>query len=218
MAIQTDVFMIESMLLDDELENDIEGKLLTEMLRLGGKNPLYFYVRTKRELKEILRLFEKSEYRYLHLSCHGDPRAIDTTLDSITFEELGGILKPYLCRKRLFMSSCATVNGRLARAVMKGSGCLSVSGPIKDVDVDVAAIFWASFYHLLFRKDEKPTRDQDIRDILGRVTKLFGVSTRYYGIDSSTSKGYRFKTFRVCENENMDDSMTSQSSTEKGSS
>ena len=59
MASKPEVFIVESVDLDDEVEDRLEGKMLTEMLRLGGKKPLYFYVRRKRELKEVLSTVHK---------------------------------------------------------------------------------------------------------------------------------------------------------------
>lgn len=195
MAGKPEVFIVESVDLDDEVEDRFEGKMLTEMLRLGGKKPLYFYVRTKRELKEALRLFEKSDYRYLHLSCHGNDESICTTLDQVSFPELGALLNPYLEERRLFMSSCETVNDQLARAVMQGSGCFSVSGPTEEVDFDKAAILWASFYHLAFKDNEKRWKGKVVRNNLKRLARLFGVSVAYCGRDSSLSEGYYFELF-----------------------
>ena len=72
-----------------------EGKLISKMLALGGKECRYFYVRTKRELSEVLKLFSKSGYRYLHLSCHGsdDKQTLHTTLDAIPFNVTAGNLR-----------------------------------------------------------------------------------------------------------------------------
>lgn len=178
MVEKPEVFIVESLCLDDEVEDRFEGKILTEMLRLGGKKPLYFYVRTKKELKEVLRLFEKSEYRYLHLSCHGNNESMFTTLDEIRFAELGVLLNPYLEERRLFISSCEVVNENLAEAVMP-SGCLSIIGPRDEVWFNAAAIFWASFYHLAFSVNEKRMKRREIRPILRRLAKLFDVPIAY---------------------------------------
>lgn len=93
---KSDVFIIESLSFDDESESLHEGKLLSNILELNGKNPIYYYIRTKRECDEVLSIFEDSEYRYLHLSCHGSSNSMETTLDSISFKELGSILAPCL--------------------------------------------------------------------------------------------------------------------------
>ena len=110
-----EVFIVESLKWEDEEDNRFEGKILMEMLTLGEKKPLYYYVRTKRELVKVLGMFKRSNYRYLHLSCHGNSKSIATTLDNIEFEDLGKLLNRFLKGRRVFMSSCETVNDRASK-------------------------------------------------------------------------------------------------------
>jgi hypothetical protein len=42
------VFIIESLKFDDERDDTFEGRLLSEILHLGGKTSEYFYIRTRR--------------------------------------------------------------------------------------------------------------------------------------------------------------------------
>lgn len=76
------------------------------MLRLSGLEPEYMYLRTRRELEKAVALFEKSRFRYLHISCHGNRHGIALTLDNLSFDELGEILAPALKGRRVFFSSC----------------------------------------------------------------------------------------------------------------
>lgn len=66
------VFIIESLSLHDERNERFEGRILKQILRLGGKESRYYYIRTRRELEKIVILFGKSGFRYLHISCHGN--------------------------------------------------------------------------------------------------------------------------------------------------
>ena len=183
-----DVFIIESLKFKDERKQRFEGRVLDRILRLCGKNPIYYYVRTKRELKVVLNKFEESEYRYLHLSCHGDDESIATTLDNdIGFEELGGMLNPYLDGRRLFISSCDVVNDQLADVVME-SGCLSIIGPSEDVFFAEATVFWASFYYLAFLSDTQGMAPTDLDEIVSNLETTFGTDVAYYG---KTRKGFR---------------------------
>jgi hypothetical protein len=100
-----EVFIIESLGFDDEREDRFEGQIIKKILALSGKSCDYYYIRTKRELARILKLFTKSGYRYLHLSCHGSPRGMATTLDSIRFPELAGLIGPHLEGRRLFVGT-----------------------------------------------------------------------------------------------------------------
>ena len=66
------VFIIESLKPEDEKAGNFEGRVLSQILHLGDKESEYHYVRNKRKLNAVLRRFGKSDYRYLHLSCHGN--------------------------------------------------------------------------------------------------------------------------------------------------
>ena len=127
---KANVFIIESLDFDDEQDNQYLGRLLSQILHLGGKESAYRYVQTEDELEKALRLFGASRYRYLHLSCHGSKKSISTTLDDIPFPKLGKLLKPYLRKKRLFISACSAVNEDLAKAGIPSSRCTSIMGPV----------------------------------------------------------------------------------------
>lgn len=188
-----DVFIIESLTFDDEKDKRFEGKFLSQILHLSGKKPMYYYIRTKKELQKVLELFEQSTYRYLHLSCHGSKTSIYTTLDRIPFRKLGQLIRPYLRKKRLFISACSAVNSRLARNVIPSSGCISVIGPVIDIEFRDAAIIYASFYHLMFKKSPSKMTRGDVMSILQKVADTFEISLNYFSI----SKRYGFKGDRV---------------------
>lgn len=143
-----EVFIVESLGFDDEYHNRFEGKIITNILDLNGKSSKYYYIRTERELVEIAQIFYESNYRYLHLSCHGSSKSMATTLDEIPFNRLGEILGPYIRKRRLFVSACEMVNTDLARAIIPRSNCYSIIGPSVDVTFSDSAILWASFLSL----------------------------------------------------------------------
>ena len=195
MATKPEVFVVESLKFKDERKNRLEGQILERTLKISEKKPQYYYLRTKPELKNVLKRFGKSKYRYLHLSCHGNDESIRTTLDRIEFEELGKLLRPHLRGRRLFLSSCEVANERLADAVMPKSGCISIIGPTEEVEFDRAAVMWASFYYLAFEENNRRMNRDVIRPILNDVARLFDARIAYYGKHSGTSGGYRRETF-----------------------
>ena len=83
------VFIIESLTFEDEKNERFEGKFLSHILKLGGIETKYFYIRTKKEFKEVLNNFYDSKFRYLHISCHGDRKSLSLTLDDISHRESG---------------------------------------------------------------------------------------------------------------------------------
>lgn len=183
------VFILESLKFSDEKQNLFEGKIISDILALNGKQSMYYYIRTKRELDEIATVFAKSKYRYLHLSCHGSSRTMATTLDKISFAELAQTLRPVLHDRRLFISACEMVNKSLAKAIMPDSGCYSIIGPTKAVAFSDAAILWASFYHLMFNRNFDAMKREEIMRCCGLISNLFGVPLNYFGKD--TKAGFK---------------------------
>lgn len=188
-----DVFIIESLGFDDERDELYEGKILSNILELNGKNPIYYYIRTKREFEEVLDFFEDSRYRYLHLSCHGSKNSMETTLDSITFTELEEILKPCLSYRRLFLSACSMVNKSLAKSILADSKCHSIIGPYAPVRFSDSAIFWASFYHLMFAENDNSMVLKDIRSSIKKLTNLYEVPINYYSASTKLKQGFSYR-------------------------
>ena len=148
-----EVFIMESLTLNDERRQRFEGRIISEILALSGKKCEYYYIRTRRELAKMLKQFSLLNYRYLHLSCHGDDSSMATTFDEIPFSNLGPLIKPHLRKRRLFVSACSMTNRRLADCIMPGSGCYSILGPDQDIRFSDAAVLWAAFYHVMFSAD-----------------------------------------------------------------
>jgi len=189
------VFIIESVGADDEEEGrKKEGRILTDILSLSGKDTKYVYIRTAKELRFVLEQFGKSDLRYLHLSCHGSKNALFTTLDTISFEHFGQLARPYLKGRRIFLSTCEATNERLAKQVIPKSGCYSVIGPAGSIEFGDAAIMWASFYHLMFKTNPNAMKRKVIKEILPRICTTFGVSMRYFA-SSNVSPFYTKKVF-----------------------
>ena len=128
-----EVFIVESLRFHDEEKGYYEGQIISDILRLNKKQSKYYYIRTKKELRAFLDKFRDSNYRYLHLSCHANRGEMATTLDSIPFSELASLLKPYLNKRRLFVSACEMVNINLANLLLPGSGCFSLMGPATQI-------------------------------------------------------------------------------------
>jgi len=168
-----EVFIVESLNRSDEDADRFEGRRISQMLSLSKKECKYVYIRTKQELREVMVEFRDSEFRYLHLSCHGNERALYTTYNPLPFEELGTIMNGFLAQRRLFVSACAATNKRLARTLLMDTNCLSVMGPSSNIAFGDAAMFWASFYHLMFKEDKTRMTAARIRSKTEPLAKLF---------------------------------------------
>ncbi len=76
---QYGVFIIESMDLKNEREGKLPGYALKTILDLSDIPNDYYYIRTKAELKRIIKEFKKSDFFFLHISCHGDEKGLEFT-------------------------------------------------------------------------------------------------------------------------------------------
>ncbi len=173
------VFIIESLEFDDETAGRLEGDVLTQILRLSGKDAEYRYIRTKKELEAVVGQFAESGMRYLHFSCHGNDGALFTTLDEVPFRELRRMLQPHLKGRRVFVSACEAVNPALAEALLPDTGCYSIIGPAGDVGFGDAAVMWAAFYHLMFKQNASAMKGADIRAVLKALVNTFHVPMTY---------------------------------------
>jgi hypothetical protein len=185
------VFIIESLEFEDEEKNLFEGQIISSILKLSKIESKYYYVRTKKEFEKVIGLFYDSNYRYLHISCHGGEKknSIWTTIDEISFEELGNILEPNLYKKRLFLSACSVVNKKLAEQIIPKTQCYSIIGPKNDIAFRDAAIMWASFYHLMFKKNSKKMLREGLIENMQKVVNTFDEPLNYFSI--SKSQGFK---------------------------
>jgi len=170
-----EVFIIESLELGDEREARREGEVLAAVLRMCGKQPLYYYIRTKAELELMAKLFYVSNYRYLHISCHGGKSSLSTTLDGVDYEEFATIFAGRLKNRRLFVSACSAGNSRFAKLVRsQNKGIISVAAPAKDIQFDHAVAFWSSFYVKTFSTNARAMNSDRMAGVLRPLAHLFG--------------------------------------------
>lgn len=188
------VFIIESLDFSDEKEERYEGKFLSKILHLGGIPSEYYYIRTQIELEKVLEIFEKTEYRYLHLSCHGSEKSIETTIDSISFTEFADIITPYLDYKRLFVSACSAAKKELASEIFPYCKCYSIIGFDKEIYFNDAAITWASFYHLILKNDKM--KFDNISPTIKKLSELFEVPINFFQASKSRKDKFQLKQFR----------------------
>ena len=169
-----EVFIIESLNIDDENKDLFEGKVLSQTLRMCGKKPIYYYCRTKEELQLLLLMFRESGYRYLHLSCHGGPLSLETTLDSINYTELSEMMTGLLKNRRLFVSACEAGNELFSTSISsRNKGMYSIAAPSVNIRFDYAVAFWSAFYVRIFSLGETAMRRKGIRLEVQKLVKFF---------------------------------------------
>ena len=188
-----EVFIIESLYKEDLEEGRLEGDLISKILRMGGRRPEYYFVKSREQLVARIEQFATSQYRYLHLSCHGSANSFHFYFGSMNFEEFTALVRNKLANRRIFVSACETVNEYLANLLIPSSKCYSLIGPYELIDLDDAAIIWASYYYLAFKGDRTAMNRKLILKTLSSLTKLYRINLNYYSI--SKRKGIKLKHF-----------------------
>jgi len=181
------VFIIESMDIKNEVAGKLDGWTLKTILDLCDIENQYYYIRTKKELENIIEIFDESEYAFLHIACHGSEKSLALTYDDIEFEELEQIIGECLYRRRLFLSACKAARFELAEHFIPKHHCFSVIGTPNDIDYDKAAIFWSSFYYLMHELDKIQMPQILLMPILENVSTLFKLKLNYFSIIATNS-------------------------------
>lgn len=191
------VFILESLDFDDEENSRYEGDIIYQILKMSSVKCEYHYFRTKQEFVHFIQKFKESNFRYLHLSCHASREGIMTTLDDlILIDELSMLLESVLDKRRLFLSACSLANDNLANQIFNNTECYSIIGADEKISMNDSAIFWASFYHLMFNREKSYIKHEEIKDILYRLRQSFEIPLRYYRVSSKTKQGWRKVTLK----------------------
>lgn len=203
MASKPEVFIIETLDPKSERKERFEGRIISSILSLSCKTCEYYYVRTEKELQHVLRIFTRSGFRYLHLSCHGSRTRMHMTLDVIPFARLAELLRPRLHNRRLFLSACDLTNYHLANRIFPAStpGCTSMLGPTRSVGFAQGAIFWSSLYHVMFAEDATTMKHGVLRAKAQALANIYDLQLNYFGRNPANEHGYEFHQIAPNENE-----------------
>jgi hypothetical protein len=173
------VCIVESL---DFLQEDThrEGEIIARTLRLSNKIAHYTYLRSRQEFEAFASEFGRSKHRYLHISCHGNSKAFYTTIDEILAKEFASLLAPHVGARRVFLSACQAAQSKFAVSLLSSSQCWSVLAPVDDIRFDDAAIFWSSFYHIMFKKNPDSMNRGRIELTVRKCANLVGTQFRLF--------------------------------------
>ncbi len=176
-----ETFILESLGHEDEKEARFDGKILYEVLKLHGKNPLYYYFRTQRELIEFAKIYSESGYRYLHLSCHGGEDIVQYTFGNSNYKDFAGIFEKKLHNRRLFVSGCSLGNMYFAYEVFETNGGMySITAPTKKVYFHQSVSFWSAFYYMMYAWDDTMMKKKRLNQVLTQLTTIFEMPLAHY--------------------------------------
>lgn len=206
MSNKTGVFVIESRKIKEEAKGKKQGLILTEIMALLGMKSEYRYIRTQKELGEMIRQYYKSNFRYLHFSMHGvsnkkdkpvskfslslDQVSYDTFCKSIIENNTGKNEK-----RRLFISACNVLDDITTQFEYRNNSFISIVSPSAKIRTSIAPLVWATFYHDMFTIEKKSMANSDIRENLDRICDLFNVKFNGYFRKGNDSNQYEIYSF-----------------------
>ena len=185
------VFIVESL----RGGNYFDGENLSEILELSKIRNTYREVLDKDDFIKAIDEFKKSNLRYLHISCHSDMDGIEINGEEITNSELVIIFKNKINKRRIFLSACKGGNRNMATAIAKCGGQSLIGTPI-NLYFDKAALFWPSFYHVIYGVDENKMNKRLLSTVLKRCVDLFEIPINYYHRINNEPKYLRRYKFR----------------------
>lgn len=168
-----------------------DGKLLSEILNLSKIPSQYYWVNSKEELIQSLKNFNKSNYRYLHISCHADETGFEIQKNEISNNDFQIITKDVVRNKRVFLSTCKGGNKDLASKLIINNKTLSLIGVPNELKFVKSVLFWPSFYHLINELDKRKMGRIHIIDVLKKCCTLFNIPINYYSRINNDTKFIR---------------------------
>jgi len=170
------VFIIECLRPGDAAD----AKVMHQILEMSNIIALYHTSNTILEFEQQVSDFKKSNFRYLHLSCHADAAGLEIEGQDYSNQRLADLLKDGMDNKRLFMSACQGANRNLAKKIINGCNAASLIGTPVKLYFDKSVLFWPSFYHLINEIDQVKMNRKLLISTLQKCTDLFGVAINYY--------------------------------------
>lgn len=192
------VYIIEFLRANDYCDGDA----LHEILKASRIPTKYRWPDTVEDFRKHLKDFQKSDYRYLHISCHADETGFELNGEDISNAEIEKYTAGTLHNKRLFLSACKGANRDLASRIILRNGAYSLMGVPVNARFDKSALFWLSFYHLINEADSKKMRPAHISDIVKKCVDLFNLPINYYSRINGDSK--HFKRLKIRQGEAID--------------
>jgi hypothetical protein len=191
MSTKVGLFVVESRKIKEEAKGKRQGLVLTEMMALLGIKSEYRYIRTQKELEEMVSQYYDSKFRYLHFSMHGvtDGKGkpvgkFSFALDRVTYD---AFCKPLLWdiankegKRRLFISACHVMEDLIDYFEARNNSFVSIIFPSEKIETSVAPLAWATFYHNMFTLEKRSMSNAHIKENLNNVCRFFGVRFKAY--------------------------------------
>lgn len=149
------VFIIESVGEERTFYDMSEGRLLVEFLKIIGCKPIYYFVRTRKELSFYFGKAAQSSADFIHIACHGKPTYLRLALERMSVDELVEAAGR-LPGKVVYCSACLTGRGSFGKTFIESTGCRAFIAPYNEISWGDAAIISQLFYKKIFADGVQP--------------------------------------------------------------
>lgn len=169
-----DFYIIES-LKEDDIK---DGQIFSDSLDSIKKVPIYECVESFKDLKKALENFEKSNYKYLLISCHGDEENLELSHEKINSYDLND-LNINFKQRRIFMSSCKGGSYIFAKYFIR-NGAYSVVGTPNKLDQIIATGMWTTMLIIFERLSGTVLKYSEINKVSKLMTEVYQITLHYY--------------------------------------
>lgn len=198
-----EVFIIEILPKDDVDNGRLDGEILYSQLRLIGRNPRYIRINDQNEFAAALVIFRQSNYRFLHISCHGTEDAVLLGTDRCDFSDFAQLTKDMLKSRRVSFSACKLGNQRIAEALFAANpGMHSFLAPIDNIEFGTASVFWSAFFTLVYKDCEKRNEQNVSQQLILEMTKAIGSALSVKMLLAQANPKKKMISFFESDNEN----------------
>ena len=200
------VFIIESRKIKEEFQGKKQGLILTEIMTLIGIKSEYRYIRTQKELDEMISQYYESDFRYLHFSMHGVSNKggkpvskFSLSLEQVSYDKFcEAIIKKGVGKdgqRRLFISACNVLDEIATQFAVVNNSFISIVAPSTRIRTSIAPLVWATFYHDIFTINKEFIKNSDIKENLNRICSFFKVKFNGYFRKKNDSNQYEIYSF-----------------------
>lgn len=176
-----DFYIIESLKPDDIKD----GKVFYDSLNSIKKIPIYEFVSDFKEFEKALLNFEKSQYKYLLISAHGDEENLILKNENVNLYDFEDIKIRY-DQRRIFMSSCRGGSYLFAKYFIS-KGAYSVIGTSDDLNQIVAVGMWPTML-IIFERMSTDLNYVEINSALDKLINIYQINLHYFSFIRNKKK------------------------------
>lgn len=178
----SDVFIIEALTAEDVRQGMLDGYILYQQIKLMGGDPRYIRVKSENDLKAALVMFRESNYKFLHVSCHGDRIKQKIRIGEKWFGYMRVAIasRQLLKSRRVTFSACELGDELFCKRLFEKNHWMhSFTAPTTEINAKVASAFWVSLYTLWLNKsipsvkDDLSVRSDTVLDVLKILSNAF---------------------------------------------